>query len=443
MPKGLVVAAVEAGSIAEEMEIEVGDRVLAVNEEEVNDIIDFQFGIAEEDFRLLIEKADGIQWELEIEMDPGESLGLGVETISSDGLKLCRNNCVFCFVAQMPKEMRSSLYAKDDDYRLSLTQGSFITLSNISEEELNRIISLHLSPLYISVHAWDPEVRANLMKNPAAGKLPEQIKRLAEAGITIHAQVVLVPEYNDGSVLAETVQRLSEFYPNVQSLAVVPVGLTRYRNHLPELRGFTAEEAGSILDQSEEWQDNFFKRLGQHFVYFADEFYVLAGREFPEVSVYDDFPQLENGVGMARKFISGLESGWQLLPEMIPERRVHVITGTSAQKLMAGLCRRLTEQIKGLQITVHAISNDFFGSTVTVAGLLTAQDIARQLGDLQGEEFLIPQVMLKADEDLFLDDQSVEWLEEKINGRARIVENNGLAFLEQVLGYSLEVDQFE
>jgi len=437
LSKGLVVAAVETGSIAEEMEIQVGDRVLAVNEEELNDIIDFQFGIAEEEFTLLIEKINGELWELEIERDPGEFLGLELETISAEGLKLCRNNCAFCFVAQMPPGMRSTLYDKDDDYRLSITQGSFITLSNLSEEELRRIISLHLSPLYISVHAWNPEVRARLMGNPQAGKLPEQLRRLTEAGIVVHAQVVLIPEHNDGDVLTETIERLGELYPAVQSIAVVPVGLTRYRKQLTTLRGFTAPEARQILDQGESWQTNFFAQTGQHLVYFADEFYVLAGREFPEASVYDDFPQLENGVGMARKFMTEIEAGWKQLPEAISERPIHLITGTSAQDFFELLRDRLMKQVIGLKLTVHAIRNDFFGSSVTVAGLLTAQDIALQLGDMGGEEFLIPSVMLKADEDLFLDDQSVQWLEGKVNGKASIVENNGLAFLEHVIGYTL------
>lgn len=443
MPKGLVVAAVDTGSIAEEMEIQVGDRVLAVNEEELNDVIDFQFGISEEEFTLLIEKINGELWEIEIEKAPGEFLGLEVETISAEGLKLCRNNCTFCFVAQMPKGMRPTLYDKDDDYRLSITQGSFITLSNLSEEELTRIISLHLSPLYISVHAWNPEVRARLMKNPHAGKLPEQIRRLTEAGIIVHAQVVLVPDHNDGDVLVETIERLGELYPAVQSIAVVPVGLTRYREHLTTLRGFTSHEARQTLEQGERWQTKFFAQTGQHIVYFADEFYVLAEREFPEATVYDDFPQLENGVGMARKFITEIESGWKQLPEAIAERHIHLITGTSAQGFFELLRDRLMNQVNGLKLSVHAIQNDFFGSSVTVAGLLTAQDIALQSGDLRGEEFLIPSVMLKADEDLFLDDRSVQWLEKKVNGKARIVGNDGLAFLEHVIGYSLEVKRFE
>lgn len=443
MSKGLVVAAVHTGSIAEEMEIEVGDRVLAVNEEELNDIIDFQFGISEEEFTLHIEKLDGELWEIEIEKGPGEFLGLEVETVSAKGLKKCCNNCTFCFVAQMPKGMRPSLYDKDDDYRLSLTQGSFITLSNLSEEDLSRIISLHLSPMYISVHAWNPEVRSQLMKSPQAGKLPEQFRRLAEAGIVVHAQIVLVPDHNDGDVLKETIERLGELYPSVQSIAIVPVGLTRYREKLTPLRGFSADEACQILDQAKKWQKDFFTLTGRHLVYFADEFYVLAGREFPESAVYDDFPQLENGVGMSRKFITEIESGWDLLPQEISERCVHLITGTAAQGFFELWRNRLMDRMSGLRLIVHGIRNDFFGLSVTAAGLLTAQDIAQQLGDLQGEKFLIPRTMLKADEDIFLDDLSVEWLEQKVNGHASIVENDGLAFLEHVIGYSLEVERFE
>jgi len=443
LSRGLVVAAVHSGSIAEEMEIEVGDRVLAVNEEEINDLIDFQFGISEEDFTLLIEKSDGDLWELEIEKGPGEFLGLEVETVSAKGLKKCCNNCTFCFVAQMPKGMRPSLYDKDDDYRLSLTQGSFITLSNLSEEEIARITSLHLTPMYVSVHAWSAEVRSQLMRNPQAGKLPEIFRRFAEAGIVVHAQIVLIPEHNDGDVLRETIERLGELYPSVQSIAVVPVGLTRYREKLTPLRGFTADEARQILDQAETWQKNFFTLTGRHLVYFSDEFYVLAGKEFPEFAIYDDFPQLENGVGMARKFISEIEAGWDQLPGEVSERRLHLITGAAAQGLFVQWGNRLMNRMKGLRLTVHNIRNDFFGLSVTAAGLLTAEDIARQLGDLQGEEFLIPRTMLKADEDIFLDDLSVEWLEQRVNGKASIVENDGLAFLEHVIGYSLEVEGFE
>lgn len=442
MPKGLVVAAVIEGSIAEEMEITREDRVLAVNGQDLTDIIDFQYQTAEEEFTLLIEKEDGELWEIEIERSPGEALGLEVQAVSSHGLKLCKNNCVFCFVAQMPEGLRETLYDKDDDYRLSLTQGSFITLSNLDDEEFERILRYHLSPLYISVHAWDAETRVRMMKNPKAGDLALRMKQLAEAGILIHSQIVLVPGYNDGEVLAQTVRELGNLYPSVQSIAVVPVGLTKYRENLPDLRSFTSAEAQGILEQGHKWQKEFFDKTGRNLVYFSDEFYAVAGWDFPQVQAYDDFPQLENGVGMASKFREEFESALKQIPEGIPERRVHLITGTSARPFFEKLTQQL-EKVRGLSIAVHTVENDFFGPTVTVAGLLTAQDIARQIKDVQGELFLIPRVMLKADEEIFLDDRSVDWLAEQIHGIPLVVENLGTSFLEAVTGLDLEGEYSE
>lgn len=437
MSKGLVVAAVLEGSIAEEMEINKGDRVLAVDGEELKDIIDFQYLTAEDDFTLLVEKQDGEIWEIEIERSPGEELGLEVQEVSSQGLKLCKNNCVFCFVAQMPKGMRATLYDKDDDYRLSLTQGSFVTLSNLDDEEFQRILKYHLSPLYISVHAWDAEARVRLMKNPKAGDLSYRMKQLADSGILIHSQIVLVPEYNDGEILEETVKELGNLYPSVQSIAVVPVGLTKYRENLPDLRPFTSKEAKVVLDQGQKWQDHYRNQTGKNLVYFSDEFYALAGREFPDVESYDDFAQLENGVGMASKFREEFESVLEKVPHSIPERRIHVITGTSAKPFFQKRMEQL-RGVTGLSITLHSIENQFFGSTVTVAGLLTAGDIANQLKDIKGDIFLIPRVMLKADEELFLDDKSVDWLANQINGIPLVVENHGVAFVEAMTGLNLE-----
>ncbi|WP_206811584.1 DUF512 domain-containing protein [Paradesulfitobacterium ferrireducens] len=433
MAKGLVVARVEAGGIAEEMEIAPGDKVLAVSGQELRDIIDFQFLTADEEFTMLIEKPDGEVWEIEIEKDPGEFLGLEVEKVSAGGLKYCTNNCVFCFVAQMPKGMRPSLYDKDDDYRLSLSQGSFVTLSNLSEAEFQRILDLHLSPLYISVHAWNPEARVRLMTNQRAGDVPTQIRRLAEAGILMHTQIVLVPGYNDGEVLRDTVTHLGSFYPQVQSIAVVPVGLTKYRERLTPLRPFTGAEARTLLKEGHMWQDSFARETGRRLVYFADEFYVLAGEELPKAEDYDGFPQLENGVGMGAKFLAELAEGWDQLPAEIPPRMLHLVTGTSAASFFHELKHKLEARVQGLSLIIHSIRNDFFGSTVTVAGLLTAQDIAAQIEDLKGQEFLLPEIMLKRDEDIFLDDRSVGWLEQKINGQAVIVENHGLRFLEALI----------
>lgn len=431
-------AAVEEGSIAAEMEIEPGDRILSIDGREINDIIDFQYYTADEpEYTILIEKAGGEIWELEIIRSEGEFLGLEVETVGCRGLKTCRNNCVFCFVAQMPEGLRKSLYDKDDDYRLSLTQGSFITLTNISEEDFNRILKFHLSPLYISVHSWDPQVRVKLMRNPRAADLPGQLERLAAAGIIIHAQIVLVPEYNDGLVLQETVERLSSFWPALQSIAVVPVGLTKYRRGLAGLRNFRPAEARQILAEGLSWQDDFRKRYGSNLVYFSDEFYTLAGRDFPPPEAYDDFPQYENGVGIGSKFAAELESAWELLPAVLEGRSLHIVTGISAGGFIKHWLERLQSRIKGLKTSLHIIRNNFFGETVTVAGLLTAEDLAGQLGDLKGEEFLIPCTMLNADS-LFLDNHDVSWLEEKVNGRAVVVGINGVEFLESILGTRLQ-----
>lgn len=428
-----MVSAVHDGSIAAEMDLQPGDRVLAVDGQDIEDIIDFQYLTAEDEFTLVVEKEDGELWELEIERSEGEPLGLQVETVGPGGLKTCRNNCIFCFVAQMPKGLRSTLYCKDDDYRLSLTEGSFITLSNLGREDWRRILEWRLSPLYISVHAWDPVVRQGLMKNPQAGDLPTQLQRLAAANITMHTQIVLIPGRNDGAVLAETVKQLAALHPAVQSIAVVPVGLTGHREGLVDLRPFTGAEAARILADGERWQQEFRQRTGLNLVYYADEFYVLAGRSVPGVSAYDGFPQIENGVGMMTKFMAEIAAVWPNLPAAIPLRRCHLITGVSAAPFFTGWGQRLMKRVTGLDVVVHPVRNHFFGETVTVAGLVTAGDIAGQVGGLNGEAFLLPQVMLRSGEDVFLDDRPVTWLEERLDGRARVVANDGQAFIEAVL----------
>jgi len=436
---GLIVSKVLPGSIGAKMEIEAGDIILEVNGCPVQDILDLQYHTADGEFNLGIEKNRTQEiWELEISREPGEILGIEVEGVSRDGVKKCSNHCVFCFVRQMPPGMRASLYDRDDDYRLSFTQGSYITLSNLTDADFQRIIDLHLSPLYISVHAWDPAVRRRLMKNRQVENLSAQIKRLTENGIVLHTQIVLVPGYNDGAVLEETVINLTALYPMIQSIGVVPVGLTKYRKGLPAIRTVSPQEAEQVLSVGESWQKKLKERTGKNLVYFSDEFYVLSGREFPPAAAYDGFPQLENGVGLTAKLIEEIEPLLARLPAEIPPRKVHLVTGV----LAADFFRRLGEKlagIKGLELRVHEIINHFFGPKVTVAGLLTAQDINAQLGDLRGDYFLIPRVMLKADEDVFLDDRSVQWLQENVNGKAIIVNPNGRDLLEGILGSVLEV----
>lgn len=436
MSKGLVVSKVVTGSIAAEMEIEPGDIIMKVGDFDITDIIDLQYYTSSDEFRMFIKKENNEIWELEIEKEPEELIGIEVCSVSVDGLKKCSNNCIFCFVQQMPPGMRDSLYDRDDDYRLSVTQGSYITLTNLKTEDFQRILDMHINPLYISVHAWSSDVRQKLMRNCKAGDLPDQIKILTDAGITLHTQVVLVPGYNDNEVLEETVENLASLYPSVQSIGVVPVGLTKYRKDLSDLRTVSKTEAQNILDRGRLWQERYNKRTGKNLVYFSDEFYVLAGENFPKPEEYDDFPQLENGIGMASLFKDEVQEYIPLLPKSIPPRGVHLVTGVSASELFDNMVRELSF-IKGLTITVHKVDNDYFGSTVTVAGLITAQDIAKQLGDLKGEEFLIPTVMLKADEDIFLDGYNISWLEEQVNGKAVIIDNNGKSFLEGIISKRL------
>jgi len=442
LAEGLVVSKVLKDSIAAEMEIEPGDTILQINDWKIEDILDLQYYTSDEEFSLLVQKANGEIWELQISKDPDETLGIEVCSVSAGGVKKCVNNCVFCFVQQMPPGMRESLYLKDDDYRLSVTQGSYITLSNLSQKDFRRIIDYHINPLYISVHAWDPQARIKLMRNKRVGKIADQIKLLADAGLTLHTQIVVVPGYNDGPVLEETVNKLAAFYPAVQSIGVVPVGLTKYRNKLPPLRTITPKEAQHILALGLTWQKEFRARTGKNLVYFSDELYVVSGWNFPDVQEYDDFPQIENGIGMAAKFYAEFSSWLPQLPSKIPTRTVHIVTGVSAAGIFKSWVKDL-DFIQGLNVVIHEIKNNFFGPTVTVAGLLTAQDIAAQVNDLQGDYFLIPKVMLKADDEVFLDDRSVSWLEKRINGKALVVENNGKAFIEGVLGMKLEVKDNE
>lgn len=436
MTNGLVVSSVVDNSIAAEMEIAPGDMILKVDQHAVTDILDLQYWTAEDEFTLVLQKKNDEIWELEIEKGPGEVLGIEVASVGKDGLMKCRNNCLFCFVRQMPPGMRPSLYDFDDDYRMSVTQGNYITLSNLKEKDFDRIIAMRLSPLYLSVHAWNPAVREKLMGNKQTRKLPEQIRKFAQAGLTLHTQIVLVPGYNDGDVLQETVEQLAALYPSVQSIGIVPVGLTKYRAKLTKLNEVTREEAGKLLDTGLMWQKTYKELTGINLVYFSDEFYILAGRELPGCSEYDDFPQLENGIGMVSKFRDEVAFSRSNFPEDISERRVHLVTGTSAAALFRTIIGELAD-VKGLKVTVHEIKNHFFGTTVTVAGLLTAQDIAEQLGDLDGAYFLIPTVMLKAGEAIFLDGYDIWWLAEKVNGKPIIVENEGQAFLEALYGIEI------
>lgn len=434
---GLVINDVIPGSLAAEMEIEPGDTIVRINSQPVCDLIDFRFLVNDDYLEVDVIKHSGEVWQLEIEKEPEEDFGVQFASVSANGIKRCQNRCIFCFVDQMPPNLRKTLYEKDDDYRLSLTQGSFVTLTNLSEKDFSRIIRLHLSPLYISVHATDPEIRLRLLKNPNSVNILSQLQMLAAAGIIMHTQVVLVPNINDGNVLNKTIEDLAGLWPQVQSMAVVPVGLTTYREHLPSLNIFSKQHAREVIELGRAWQEKFQRDFGTTFLYFSDEFYVQAELDFPKAEHYGDFPQLENGVGLSRMFIDEVDKCLPDLPQKIAPRRVIVVTGVSAAKIIRKILDNVMQRVSGLQVDLRILNNRFFGPSVTVAGLLTGKDLLEGLGNVEMETILIPQVMLKEGEDIFLDDLSLYEVAGRLHAQIIAVSLNGRDFMEKLLGIKL------
>lgn len=437
------IAAVVPGGLGAELGLEPGDRLLAIDGEPVRDWVDYRFRVAGEAVEIRVRKAGGEEWLLDVEKDYDDDLGLRFEDDLFDGLKRCHNACVFCFLHQMPKGLRPSLYLPDDDYRLSFLHGNFITLTNLREEDLRRIEAQRLSPLYVSVHATRPEVRRRLMSNRRAARVMEDLRRLAAAGIALHCQLVLCPGINDGAELDRSIADLAGLGEAVRSIAAVPVGLTRHREGLAPLRPFTPAEAGAVIAQVRGWRERLRGRFGRGIVHASDEFYVLAGREVPPAGDYDGFPQLENGVGLLRLFLDEFRealsarrargargraaSGRGALP-----RRLTVVTGRSAAPTLERLAR---EGGFGERARVFPVDNDFFGHTVTVAGLLTGGDIiahlraARDRGEDLGEAVLLPQVLVRDGDGRLLDDRTPEEIARAVGLPVRIVPANGRDFL--------------
>lgn len=405
---GAVIDNVRQGSIAWEAGIRAGDELLSINGQPVPDILTYRFYIADPEVELHIRKAGGKEFILEIEKDYDEDVGLEFTGAVFDGTRRCRNRCRFCFVDQMPPGMRSTLYVKDDDFRLSFLYGNFITLTNLDGRDWETIRRLRLSPLYISVHATDPGVRRRLLGNPAAGAIREQLQRLATWGIQYHCQIVLCPGINDGAVLVQTIEDLRALWPAARSVAIVPVGLTRFRQKLALLRGVEPRLARELIRQVDEWQEKFLSEISTRFIWLSDEFYFLAEENIPAYETYEDFPQLENGVGLSAIFWQEFDDATRILPEALStRRRVAVATG----KLGAQVLKRpiaTLNRIDNLHIDIYVISNHYFGPRITVSGLLTATDLVAALQDKDlGQELLLPAACLQ-DGTRFLDDRDID-----------------------------------
>lgn len=410
-----IISNVIPDSIGAEIGLVPGDRLLEVNGEAVQDIIDLSFALAEEDIELLIERASGEQELIAFEKEYDEDLGLEFESAVFDKVRHCANHCIFCFVDQMPEGMRDSLYIKDDDYRLSFLYGNFVTLTNLGSRDLSRISRLHLSPLYVSVHTTNSELRKQMLGNKQAGKIMDQLTELVEKDIELHTQVVLCPGFNDDQELEKTIGDLYAMHPSVLSLAIVPVGLTRFRDNCYPLTKFSAAAATEVINLVHKWQKKCREESNDSFVYLADEFYLAAGKEIPDYESYDGFPQLENGIGIVRSFLADWEQEQVPFEGYSEQHYIDIICGISAEKILSPLLANF--HIPNLTIRVVAVENKFFGCNVTVTGLLTGGDILKALQELPGPRtaVVIPGVALRKGEHVFLDNMTPDQLAAQLN----------------------------
>lgn len=423
------------GSIAEELEISAGDKLLAINDQEIEDVFDYHFLANEEYLTVLIEKPDGEQWELEIEKEYEEDLGIEFEQGLMDEYRSCRNKCIFCFIDQMPKDMRETLYFKDDDSRLSFLQGNYVTLTNMSDHDIDRIVRYHLEPINVSFQTTNPELRCKMLHNRFAGEALNKVDRLYEGGITMNGQIVLCKGINDGEELERSIRDLMKYAPQLQSVSVVPVGLSKYRDGLYPLLPFTKEDAKEVLHIIHKWQKKAYEEFGIHFIHGGDEWYILAEEELPEEERYDGYLQLENGVGMLRLLMNEFEEGYERLNGDERDREVSIATGFLAYPYIQRMADRIMEKYPKSKIHVYGIRNDFFGELITVSGLITGQDLIGQLkGKALGEKLLLPCNMLRIEEQDFLDDVTLQDVKDALQVPVDIVKSSGQDFIDAVLG---------
>lgn len=449
-----VIKEVYTGSIAEEMGIMPGDMLLKINDNEIEDVFDYRYLIKDEYVEVLIRKAEGEEWLLEIDKEYDDDLGIEFENELMSEYRSCSNKCIFCFIDQMPPGMRDNLYFKDDDSRLSFLQGNYITLTNMSEEDIERIIKMQLAPINISVQTTNPELRCKMLHNRFAGDKLKFLDRLYEGHVEMNGQIVCCKGVNDGEELRRSITDLMKYLPFMRSVSVVPAGISKYRDGLYPIELFTKEEAGQIIDMIESYQKPCYEKYGLHFIHASDELYITAEREFPEEERYDGYIQLENGVGMMRLFRTEFEEAlgeatrgvrYHMQKHKL-KRTVTVATGKLAYSTVREFADKLMQAYPGLIIRVFAIRNDFFGETITVTGLITGQDLMAQLKEQQakgvdlGETLLISAAMLRSGEQVFLDDVTIPQMEEALGLRVVIVESSGQDFVDAILqkDYSME-----
>ncbi len=431
---GHLITGVVPGSIAEELGLEPGDRIVSIGDTPVRDVFDYRYLCEDEFLTVQVLTKDGEDVTLEIEKDEDEDLGLIFESGLMSDYRSCHNKCLFCFIDQMPPGMRDTLYFKDDDTRLSFLQGNYVTMTNLSDDDISRIIRYRMSPINISVHATDPELRARLLHNRFAGKILDQMRRLADAEIEMNGQIVLCPGYNDREQLDRTIGDLAQFLPHMQSLSVVPVGLTKFREGLCALRPVEKEDALDTIARIEAWQKKLYPKYGLHFVHASDELYITAGLPLPEEERYDGYLQLENGVGMLRLFLN--EAQERLAGETGDREPRHfaMASGILAAPYLEQVLALVREKFPGTDAAVYPIRNDFFGEKITVSGLVTGQDLIAQLaGKDLGCALLIPANMLKSDAPVFLDDVTVGQVEDALGVRLHVVGTGGGDLVEAML----------
>lgn len=432
--KAHIIKEIETGSIAEELELAPGDELISINGTGIKDALDYHYLMKEEELTVLVRKPDGEEWELEIEKDYDEDLGIIFEEGLMDEYRSCRNKCIFCFIDQMPPGMRETLYFKDDDARLSFLQGNYITLTNLSDEEIDRILFYKLSPINISIHTTNEELRCRMLHNRFAGSSLQKLKQLKDGGITMNGQIVLCKGWNDGEELEKTIHDLSAYLPELMSVSIVPVGLTKYRKGLEELTPFTKDDSLKVLDVIHRWQNIFLTHYQTRFIYASDEWYIKAGLPIPDSDSYEGYPQIENGVGLIRSLQDEFDEYYEELAGDDRVRNLSIATGVLASPFIRQLCDKLRIKFPNVNVTVHTILNDFFGNEITVAGLITGGDIIHQLkGKPLGESLLIPDVMLRNGETVLLDDVTVEGMENALQTNIRIVQSDGKSFLEAII----------